>query len=98
MKRNQINYHEKYNKFYQSKEWHELRMAKWVSANGLCELCLKNGIINEAREIHHIVPISEDWSKRLEYDNLIALCPAHHQEMHNRDSQLQKFLRDWNNL
>ena len=98
MKQKQMNYHEKYNKFYQSKEWHELRMAKWVSANGLCELCLKNGIINEAREIHHIVPIEKDWSKRLDYDNLIALCSDCHNQQHLRISPLQKFFKSWETI
>ena len=98
MKQKQINYHEKYNSFYQSTEWKALRWQKFCDCNGLCELCLKNGIINEAREIHHIVPIEIDWSKRLEYENLIALCPQHHQEQHNRDSQLQKFMRVWDNI
>ena len=98
MKQKQINYHEKYNKFYQSKEWHELRMAKWVSANGLCELCLKNGIINEAREIHHIVPIEKDWSKRLDYDNLLALCSDCHNQQHLRISPLQKFFKSWETI
>lgn len=98
MKKKDLNYHEKYQHFYNSKSWHDLRNFKWQESNGLCELCLKDGIINEAREIHHIVPINENWNKRLDYDNLIALCPSHHQEQHNRDSQLQKFLRDWENI
>ena len=98
MKRNQINYHSKYNSFYCSREWQQLRQAKWVAENGLCELCRKNGIIREAKEVHHIVPIEVDWSKRLDYENLIALCPQHHQEQHNRDSQLQKFMRVWDNI
>ena len=98
MKQKQMNYHEKYDSFYQSKEWKFLRNQKWVSANGLCEMCRAKGIIRSAKEIHHIVPIEIDWSKRLEYENLIALCPQHHQEQHNRDSQLQKFIRFWDNI
>lgn len=98
MKKKPLNYHEKYQQFYNSKSWLDLRNRKFYDANGLCELCYKDGIVREAREIHHIVPINENWNKRLDYDNLIALCPSHHQEQHNRDSQLQKFLRDWNNL
>ena len=92
------NYHLRYASFYNSKEWHELRMAKWVSANGLCELCLKNGIINEAREIHHIVPIEKDWSKRLDYDNLLALCSDCHNQQHLRISPLQKFFKSWETI
>lgn len=92
------NYHLRYASFYNSKEWHELRMAKWVSANGLCEMCRKEGVIREGKEVHHIIEISQDWSKRLDFDNLILLCPEHHNLMHERISPLQKFLNDWNNL
>ena len=91
-------YHERYQQFYNSPEWRDLRNYKFYMAEGLCELCRKKGKVKAAREIHHIVPIEKDWNKRLDYENLIALCPSHHQEQHNRDSQLQKFLREWNNL
>lgn len=29
--------------------------------------------------VHHIVPLSEDWSRRLDEDNLITLCSFHHE-------------------
>ncbi|MCR5805692.1 MAG: HNH endonuclease, partial [Oscillospiraceae bacterium] len=29
-------------------------------------------------EVHHIVPLAEDYSLRLERTNLITLCSAHH--------------------
>ena len=29
-------------------------------------------------EVHHIVPINEDYNKRLDNDNLITLCNYHH--------------------
>lgn len=98
MKRKTKTYHEKFDKFYQSKEWQQLRQVKWVAENGLCELCRKNGIIKEAKEIHHVEPITENWSKRLDYDNLVALCSDCHNAQHERISPLQKFLKDWDNL
>lgn len=98
MQKSKGKYHEIFDSFYQSVEWKILRNQKFYDANGLCELCYKEGIIKEAREVHHIVPINENWNKRLNYDNLIALCPSHHQEQHNRDSKLQKFMRFWNDI
>lgn len=92
------NYHLRYASFYNSKEWHKLRMAKWVSANGLCEMCLAEGVIREGKEVHHIEPISKNWNKRLDIDNLILLCPDCHNHEHNRESELQKFLNDFDNL
>ena len=98
MKRKQANYHEKYDSFYQSNEWSILRKQKFYDADGLCELCRKNGIIREGKEVHHIIEISQDWSKRLDFDNLILLCPEHHNLMHERISPLQKFLSEWDKI
>jgi 5-methylcytosine-specific restriction protein A len=91
-------YHERYSEFYNSKEWKALRNYKWGMANGLCEHCLKKGIVRQAREVHHIVPIEEDWNKRLDIDNLVALCNDCHNFEHLRISPLQKFLKDWENI
>ena len=45
----------------------------------LCQMCLKNNIFNYKQiEIHHIIPLSIDWQKRLDNYNLIALCNTCH--------------------
>ena len=98
MKRKTKTYHEKFDKFYQSKEWQHLRQAKWVASEGLCEMSRAKGIIREAKEIHHIEPITENWNKRLDYDNLIALCSDCHNQQHLRISPLQKFLNAWDKI
>ena len=73
---------------YNSREWKELRFAKLRSTNGLCEECLKQGIVTPARCVHHIVPIetarTKDEMKRLAFDvnNLRALCYACHASIH----------------
>ena len=73
---------------YNSREWKELRIAKLRSTNGLCEECLKQGIVTSARCVHHIVPIetarTKDEMKRLAFDvnNLRALCYACHAHIH----------------
>ena len=73
---------------YNSREWQELRIAKLRSTNGLCEECLKEGIVTSARCVHHIVPIetarTKDEMKRLAFDinNLRALCFACHARIH----------------
>lgn len=91
-------YHSKYSEFYNSSEWRKLRNFKWQDADGLCEICKKNGIVRQGREVHHVVPIEKDWSKRFDYDNLILLCPEHHNLMHERISPLQKFLNNWEEI
>ena len=73
---------------YNSREWKELRIAKLRSTNGLCEECMKEGIVTSARCVHHVVPIetarTKDEMKRLAFDinNLRALCFACHARIH----------------
>ena len=73
---------------YNSREWKELRIAKLRSTNGLCEECMKDGIVTSARCVHHVVPIetarTKDEMKRLAFDvnNLKALCFACHARIH----------------
>ena len=73
---------------YNSREWKELRIAKLRSTKGLCEECMKQGIVTSARCVHHIVPIetarTKDEMKRLAFDvnNLRALCFACHARIH----------------
>ena len=75
---------------YNSREWKELRIAKLRSTNGLCEECLKQGIVTSARCVHHIVPIetarTKDEMKRLAIDcglqGLMSLCFACHARIH----------------
>lgn len=98
MEREQTNYHKKYASFYNSKEWIALRNQKFYEADGLCEICKKNGIIKQGKEVHHIEPIEQNWDKRLDYNNLILLCTDCHNSQHERISPLQQFLKDWNNL
>ena len=73
---------------YNSREWKELRIAKLRSTDGLCEECMKQGIVTAARCVHHVVPIetarTKDEMKRLAFDvnNLRALCFTCHARIH----------------
>jgi len=93
-----MNYHDKYKKFYQTKEWKNLRALKFAEANGLCENCKKLGKTTIGKEVHHIIPISKDWNRRYDKDNLILLCAECHREMHDRVSPLQQFNKFWDKL
>ena len=45
----------------------------------LCQVCLMNNIYTYNNlQVHHIIPINIDYSKRLDSDNLITLCTYHH--------------------
>lgn len=73
---------------YNSREWKELRIAKLRSTNGLCEECMKQGIVTAARCVHHIIPIetarTKEEMRRLAFDwnNLMSLCKSCHARIH----------------
>jgi len=70
---------------YKSKRWQRLRKIKMIQSNGLCERCLKKGIYNPVKVIHHKEYITdknyEDDNIFFDIDNLESLC----QECHNRE-------------
>lgn len=93
-----MTYKDKYAQFYNSAEWKAARNQKFVEADGLCERCRAKGKLVQGIDVHHIIPIDQDWSKRLEHDNLILLCKDCHNEMHNRISPLQEFEKVWEEM
>ncbi|MEG2429035.1 MAG: HNH endonuclease, partial [Oscillospiraceae bacterium] len=56
-------------KFYHSTKWKTLRAVKLSQSNYLCEDCKKKNKITIAVDVHHIIPIKKDWSKRLDINN-----------------------------
>lgn len=93
-----MTYRKKYQDFYNSKAWKEMREYKFADANGLCEACKAKGKAVAGKEVHHVVPIDKDWSRRLDFANLKLLCPDCHNAVHSRESQLQKFNKFWERL
>lgn len=69
-------------KLYKSKAWQSCRNGYLKSKGGLCENCLKKGLIVPAEIVHHKVHLSEenidDESITLNYENLEALCRQCH--------------------
>ncbi|WP_069649649.1 HNH endonuclease [Caloranaerobacter ferrireducens] len=76
----------KYTEFYHSKEWEKTRRLVLSRDKGLCQHCLKENKIVFADVVHHIVELKQDWSKRLELDNLISLCHECHNKIHSKDT------------
>ncbi|WP_422804585.1 HNH endonuclease [Tetragenococcus halophilus] len=67
----------KYFWFYKSKAWKNLS-NQYRLKQPLCEDCLKEGLIKAGNVRDHIIPIREDWSKRLDESNIQNLCHYHH--------------------
>lgn len=73
------------NKFRNTNRWIEKRKQIKERDKNLCQVCLTGKYDTNYRytynelEVHHIIPINEDYSKRLDSDNLITLCRYHHE-------------------
>lgn len=60
----------------------------------LCEVCEAFGRIRPSRDVHHIVPIRDDRSRRFERSNLIAVCRECHRVIEGMGrTQLDEFLK-----
>lgn len=71
----------KYVRFYNSNDW-KILSAKYMQSQGYrCQGC---GAI--ATEVHHVKPIQTDegWKRRLDWDNLEAVCVGCHNKRHGR--------------
>ncbi len=71
----------KYTRFYGTRDWRTLSSVYMQDKQYQCEQC--SGI---ATEVHHVDPIQTDsgWLRRLDYDNLMAVCVDCHNEQHGR--------------
>ena len=71
-------------RFRNTKAWARKSVEIKQRDRYLCAVCLANlyntmAMLNyKAVEVHHIVPIKEDYNKRLDNSNLITLCSFHH--------------------
>lgn len=72
------------NSFRSTQAWKQKSLEIRERDHYLCQVCLRNlyGTINRYNnrqiEVHHIVPLIEDYDRRLDNDNLISLCTMHH--------------------
>lgn len=63
--------------FYQSKAWADTRAYCYQRDRGLCQKCRKF-VFGKSAHAHHIVPIYEDSSLKLNIGNIIILCSSCH--------------------
>jgi len=67
--------------FRDSSEWKAVRQRK-RARNPVCEDPMgwhkDRGETEPAEEVHHIVPLSVDWSKRFTWSNLQSVCKRCH--------------------
>lgn len=76
-------------KFYHSLEWQALRLRALERDAYLCQPCLREKRITRADTVHHIVPIKQDFSRRLDPSNVESVCRACHNRLHERGAVRQ---------
>lgn len=76
------------NAFYRGTAWQRARRLAMERDNHLCQWCLQSGVLEPARIVHHIVEVKDDWTKRLDLDNLESLCHSCHNRHHKQTSPL----------
>lgn len=69
-------------RFRSSSAWARKSKQILKDNNYQCEMCKDKGVITVATEVHHIIPLSIDFNKRLDDDNLMALCESCHDDIH----------------
>ena len=73
--------------FYNTQRWKDTRKAYRKSVGGLCERCLKCGVIRPGRFVHHKIHLTDDNfndpALALSFDNLELLCVDCHAAEHD---------------
>lgn len=73
------------NSFRSTEVWKRKSLEIRERDKYLCQVCMRKlyGAVqqynNKQIEVHHIVPVAEEWDRRLDNDNLISLCGKHHE-------------------
>lgn len=68
--------------FYNSPAWRKAREIVLIRDNFLCQPCLKDGVLEQARIVHHIDHLKDSPDKALDEDNLESVCAACHNKLH----------------
>jgi len=99
-RKNLTDFDQKYIKFISSIEWQKAREATKTRFFYLCPICSVQGRYDGKRkydaqrlEVHHIIPVRENWNLRLKKTNLICLCFWHHKLAENGVISRSELLR-----
>jgi len=72
-------------KFRWSRKWREKREQIKQRDNYLCQICIRklydtyNQYTYDYLEVHHAIPLEEDFDRRLDNDILLTMCGRHHE-------------------
>lgn len=75
-------------RFRSTSAWQDKREHIRQRDNNLCQFCIRKLYFTEGVDkqfqyndlsVHHAIPMEEDYSKRLDDNNLITTCSKHHE-------------------
>lgn len=78
--RDRYKHDKEYIQFYKSTEWKKLRERVMRRDEYLCQQCKREDRITAGYICDHIIETKDDWSRRLDIDNVEFLCL----ECHNK--------------
>lgn len=71
--------------FHRSQVWKEKSLETKQRDGYCCQICIR-GMYDPLRKyetedlsVHHIIPLVEDWDKRLDGEILLTVCRKHHE-------------------
>lgn len=73
--------------FYGRSAWKRLRLQALNRDHWLCQECLRQGRIRQAREVHHLKPLEDFPELGLCLDNLESLCHECHEDTKIREDR-----------
>lgn len=71
--------------FYGRSAWKRLRVQALNRDHWLCQECLRQGRLRQAREVHHLKPLEDYPEFGLELSNLESLCHDCHENTKVRE-------------
>lgn len=81
--------------FYNSAKWQSVRRSVLQRSGGLCERCLKKGLITAAVVVHHRIILTpgniDNAEITLNPDNLEALCQDCHAAVHADEDRHRRY-------
>lgn len=75
----------KIRRFRSTKAWTDKSIEIRERDNYICQICIRDRYNTERRinydgvSVHHAVPVSDAWERRLDDSNLLTLCTMHHE-------------------
>lgn len=68
--------------FYNSTKWERMRAFVLRRDQYACVICRRYGRLTEAKTVHHIKHLEDNWELRLDPNNLISVCSKCHNKLH----------------